>query len=305
MNQLNYDDYPSLFKVADKYSIEGQKRYLQWIRFDLLLLVLAAIISIFNFDNVEYQRIVYILVALFFFLGLLVNIFIKISKFEDDWYIGRAIAESIKSLTWKYIIRGEPFGSQLSQIDVDKKFENILSQIFETNGKFLKDVFEEDNRKNISEEMKEIRASDFENRKQVYFEHRVKNQFSWYKNKALYNKKQTSLLFWLIIFLQGVALLYSLYLIRSPQAANLFPIVTTVAACLISWLQIKQHQELSQSYAVTANEIAIILNQADSINTDDNLAAFVIDSENAFSREHTLWMARRDAFSYSIIDDNI
>jgi len=74
--------------------------------------------------------------------------------------------------------------------------------------------------------------------------------------------------------------------------------VTTLAAVLLSWLQVKQHQELSQSYAIAANDINLILSQEPYVDSDNKLEKFIADSENAFSREHTLWIARRDVLSY-------
>lgn len=71
-------------------------------------------------------------------------------------------------------------------------------------------------------------------------------------------------------------------------------LLTTIASSFIAWLQVKQHQELSQSYSIAAQELGLILEQGQHIHTEEDFCAFVSDSENAISREHTLWVARRD-----------
>lgn len=296
--KFEHKDYPSFFKNTDRYSLEGQQTYLKWIKFELFVLVIAAIISLFPFDIPEYGQVLAILSAVAFSAGIGITFYIKNSKFEDDWYIGRALAESIKSLTWKYMTKGEPFGSEYSIEEVDKKFIELLKEILDENKAFLKVTYQDDDGVNITDKMREIRQSSFEDRKSIYINDRVKDQQQWYKSKSAFNKTKSSNLFWTIIAFQAVALIYSLYLIANPTEFNIVPLATTLAAALLSWLQVKQHQELSQSYAVAANDINLILSQEPYIDSEEKLEVFIADSENAFSREHTLWIARRDVLTY-------
>lgn len=60
-------------------------------------------------------------------------------------------------------------------------------------------------------------------------------------------------------------------------------------------MQAKRFTELSTSYALTANEIALIREDAYGLEEDVELSKFVGDAENAFSREHTQWEARKDS----------
>ena len=68
---------------------------------------------------------------------------------------------------------------------------------------------------------------------------------------------------------------------------------TTISAAAISWLQLKQHQELKQAYTTAAQELIFIKASSNSIHTEEQLSRFVLDSENAISREHTLWLAQK------------
>jgi hypothetical protein len=59
-------------------------------------------------------------------------------------------------------------------------------------------------------------------------------------------------------------------------------------------VQTKKYKELEKSYALTSHEINFIATQKDDIKSDDLLSEYVDNSENAFSREHTQWIARKD-----------
>lgn len=296
--KFEHKDYPSFFKNFDRYSLEGQQTYLKWIRVELIVLIIASLISLFPLDNTIYGKYLAISSAFVFSLGIGITFYIKNSKFEDDWYIGRALAESIKSLTWKYLTKGEPFGTDSSNEEIDRKFIELIKELLKENKSFLKVSYKEDDGINITNRMREIRSLNFSDRKSIYVQERVKNQQEWYKTKSNFNKEQSSILFWTIIIFQTLALIYSLYLIAFPNSFNFVPLVTTLSASVLTWLQVKQHQELSQSYAVAANDINLILSQVPYIDSEDKFEIFVADSENAFSREHTLWIARKDVLTY-------
>lgn len=90
-------------------------------------------------------------------------------------------------------------------------------------------------------------------------------------------------------------------LCAAAKIANLefeyFPtdVFIAVAASILTWMQAKRFTELSASYTLTANEIALIREEAFNLNREEDLSKFVGDAENAFSREHTQWEARKDS----------
>ena len=71
-------------------------------------------------------------------------------------------------------------------------------------------------------------------------------------------------------------------------------VVIALAAGILSWIQAKRFTELSASYALTAHEIGFINEKSATIQSEEDFSKFVGDAENAFSREHTQWAARRD-----------
>ena len=146
----------------------------------------------------------------------------------------------------------------------------------------------------VTEKMIELRKLEMFERKENYIHNRVENQKKWYSNKAKFNKSKYNFWFGIIIASQAVALISVIFLIKFPNNNyNFIGLFTTVASSAISWLQLKQHQELKQAYTTATQELNFIVELSAEVNTSDELSKFVLDSENAISREHTLWLAQR------------
>ena len=129
----------------------------------------------------------------------------------------------------------------------------------------------------------------------MYVLERISHQRRWYGIQAKLNRSAENKYFALIAFSQLCALVAAMVLVEWPGSKiKLTGLFTSVAAAFIAWLQIKQHKELSQSYSVAELELSFIQEQAQFVKNDRDLSKFVADAENAISREHTLWIARRD-----------
>jgi hypothetical protein len=98
-----------------------------------------------------------------------------------------------------------------------------------------------------------------------------------------------------VIIMNTIAVIFAIARIWFPSTPY-WPTdaLVTLAATTLSWIQAKRFSELSASYALAAHEISLIKEQSLSVMTDDDLSQFVGDAENAFSREHTQWIARKD-----------
>lgn len=58
-------------------------------------------------------------------------------------------------------------------------------------------------------------------------------------------------------------------------------------------VQAKKYRQLATAYSLAAHEITLIKHDSENAIDDKSLSEFVIDSENAFSREHTQWVAKK------------
>ena len=113
----------------------------------------------------------------------------RAKKYEQVWFDCRAIAESTKTATWRYIIGASPFS--LDMPDVDEIFLNELREIRKARPvaeQFLVStgsIVEPD-----TDTAKQIRGSDLEHRKAIYLRDRLDDQLRWYSGKSTSNAKR-------------------------------------------------------------------------------------------------------------------
>ncbi|MBP3944559.1 DUF4231 domain-containing protein [Sphingobacteriaceae bacterium WQ 2009] len=288
-------NYPNYYIAGDDASLKAQSRYVRFVKFDLLLMVFSALICIYNYQTEDSKLIVYILSGVMLLFALFISIILKFKKYEDVWYRGRALAESCKTLTWRFIMCSEYFESGLSGAEADNRF---IGRIREINDEFndLTGVLVASKLALpvITGEMNRIRSLSLEDRKAFYLNKRITNQIEWYSSKADSNKSKYENWFWMVIASQLLALLSIGYLVACPTSNfNMVGLFSTISASGFSWLQLKKYQENKEAYTTATSELNLIKEEANRYNTDTEFAKYVLDSENAMSREHTMWLAQK------------
>lgn len=292
---MQYSDFPNYFQASDNSSIEAQSSYLNIVRIDLLSMIIASALTIYNYQLTKSKFEVYVISGFLLLLSLILTVVLKSKKYEDIWYQGRALAESCKTLTWRFVTCSEYFESSFTEIEVKEKF---VSRIKDLSNEFteLSKVLNSKilNLPVITNTMLNLRKMNTFDRKEYYIKNRIEDQKNWYSNKAEFNKSKYNFWFWIIIICQAVALISIVVLIKNPENNfNMVGLFTTIASSALSWLQLKQHQELKQAYTTATKELNFIVTLSEKVSTDDELSKFVLDSENAISREHTLWLAQK------------
>jgi energy-coupling factor transporter transmembrane protein EcfT len=292
---LKKKEFPGIQQAADKASDKAQKFYINLVRLNLVVGVLAALITIFNFESEQPKLYVYCISLGLLLISLGLTVSIKYFKFEDLWYQGRALAESVKTLTWRYITCSENYEANLLQNEAEKFFTDSL-QVLQT--KFPELIkFMDTNllqRSAITNEMNNVRNITWQLRLEKYVECRIEDQINWYSSKAKYNKTKKALWLWIVISAQALSIISCTSLIIWTSSSwNLVGLFTTVAASGIAWLEVRQYQSLIQAYATATMELVLIKSLSNSILTEVDFTKYVLDSENAISREHTMWLAQR------------
>lgn len=290
MLNLENKTLPGLYKSSNRASLDAQSNYFFGLKSYLILLIIAALISFLWPKDV----IAAILSAVLFLITLFILIGLKYYKPDDRWYNGRAVAESVKTRSWRWAMRAEPYQDCSNVEIVSKQFINDLKSILQQNRSLSESLPPEEGlQAPISNTMSEIRGLTTTERLEIYKEQRIDNQAKWYSLKSIENKKKARNLFIASIILHSIAILMLLYRIKDPLMGLPIEVIATAAGAVLTWLQAKKHNELISSYSLTAHEIVLIKGEALSITTEEELSAFVLDSENAFSREHTQWTARK------------
>lgn len=282
-------DYPALYQAASELSARSQKAFYRAFFSHMGLLAVASAISVANSPSAE----IAIFQALVLIGALACALYLYLVRPDRTWYAGRAVAESIKTSTWRYISKAEPFNGA-DAVD-NHNFNLKLRAIVEQNKEVASLLTTHLDGVPISEEMRLLRGKSDAERLAYYMKNRIVDQQIWYAKKAGYNRRMVRRYFWILMIVIGISIILSILRVRFSSVAY-WPtdFFVTLAAGVLSWIQAKKFQELSASYALTAHEISLIRQQAETVMAGCDLSKFVGDSENAFSREHTQWIARQD-----------
>jgi hypothetical protein len=282
------DEFPNLYRNASLTSGKAQKSFFRALGFSLSLLVFASILSVLNLASAgfAYLQVVVLLAS------LALTIYLSFNQPQKTWYGARALAESVKTVTWRFIMRAEPYNEKLEQSK--RHFVANLEKILNDNT-VLSKIIAFNTGDEITEKMNNIRSMPIAMRREFYARHRVENQLEWYRTKAILNDANSRNWYAALFVIQAVAIGFAISRIIYP-ASEYWPtdIFVTAASCCLAWLQTKRFQELAASYSLTAHDISLLKEKFADAKTELKFSAFVGDAENAFSREHTQWRARRD-----------
>lgn len=283
------EHFPGLYRAASALSELQQTKFFRALKGYVVCAGLATLISVINSPNPDLAYAQAILL-----LGALAGaVYIYMAKPDRHWYSARAVAESIKTITWRYVSRSEPFNRA---DDADRaEFKSKLKQIVTQNRDVAGQLPAEAGTLQITHEMERMRAASLSDRQARYQKERVSDQQEWYASKSALNRRQMNLFFWLLMFSTGLAVILAVGKVRFPTVSY-WPtdLVVYIATALLSWIQARRFQELSASYALAAHEISLISDEVAKAMSEEAFSAFVADAESAFSREHTQWAARRD-----------
>ncbi len=282
-------DYPAMYRSADKLAVSQQKLFFITVRWQLIALTLAAIAAASTAVVVGLQMVQAVLLAAAF-SGTLI---LLIGKPERSWYEARAVAESVKTMSWRFAMRAEPFthDDPADREHLRRRLQVLRDLHRETAKLFSEDLAGEQ----ITEAMCSLRAAALHERLERYRTERIDEQRGWYADKSRSNRRHSRAFFVFSIVTNALAVIAAATRPLWP-GAPFWPtdILIAVSASIVAWLQANRFTELAASYALAAQEIGLVREQA-APKTDEELSRFVADAENAFSREHTQWVARQDS----------
>jgi uncharacterized membrane protein YfcA len=156
-------DLPGLFQSADTASIKEQKKFFNGIFWYLTLLIIAALFAFFadDYPNPIFK----IISTVLFLLTLFIMIWLRVSRPDDIWYNGRAVAESVKTRSWRWMMRAEPYMDCDNIEIVRKHFVNDLKTILKQNESLIGKLgISASIEEPISEKMIEIRKLNLSDR---------------------------------------------------------------------------------------------------------------------------------------------
>lgn len=287
---MKESDYPALYRTADAASVRAQNGFLRVFKASVVTLVLGAIVSLVNAKH----AIAMIISGLLFLASLAIYVYGQFENYRGRWYQARALAESVKTATWRLIMGADPF-AKTSDVNMER-FRALLTELLQEHKGLAKHLSGElTNEDQITPEMKRVLTLSFDEKKNYYLSNRINEQREWYSQKAATCNSQNWKYFSVLCVVYAVAIILLFVRVMEPNLEFLpVEVCAVIASAIISWLQLKKFDELSSSYGMAALEIGIIKSRFEDVGDLKKLSGFVSDAENAFSREHTQWAARRD-----------
>lgn len=291
---LSDADLPGLFEAADAASLEGQRHYVRAIRISLVLAVVAAITGVLSWTVGTHG----IDLAAFGTALALIGIFatefyVSSVRPADQWYDGRAFAESAKSLAWRYSVGGIPFAVNGDEVETRRRFSEQMSELLDD----VKTSIKPSQRPVVTERMAALRASDLPTRKAAYLTGRIEDQRRWYSRKAEQNGTLAGRWRTALLVIEALGIVAAIIKAFGVVTIDLAGIVAAIIAAGTAWASLRQFSTLARAYTFAANELAIASDRLERATEETIWAAEVADSEEAVSREHTMWRASRSRAS--------
>lgn len=292
--ELRNEDFPALYLAADKSSTAAQQRYLRLTLIILGALVTTAVLSSVRSAFPGIKGTIALITAAVAALSFILTTFRRALKPERRWFVSRAVAEAVKSMTWKFVSGAAPYPASLSNEAASEKFLGDLRSTVEDGRVALGLGGEFAGHRQITPVMQSLRAGSLAERRDLYVSGRVQDQRRWYGKASTRNQRRADVLYVGIQIAQAVGLA-STALVLAPEATGVevTGVFASLASALIAWSQLRQHEELAQSYAMAALELGLAEEKAATLKTEEAFSEFVNGVENILTREHGVWAARR------------
>jgi hypothetical protein len=304
-------EYPALYVAASEASKRGRRLYRLLTIFELALVVGALLASTVvtllpqapalppgippppGDTGTGPESLAVLAIAGAFLAAFVLKFLGHSASYDDDWFIGRAIAETSKNASWRYMMKVPPYATDTA----DQRFANELSALVRRAGLIRQAVDRlPAHPQQISSAMRQVRALDLMRRRDLYISRRLIDQAGWYGRRSAGHRQAASRWFWVSVFLQlaasGMALL-ALLLTEVPIFLRVMSLLGALALAVTAWTQLNRDDELAKSYAATLQELLLIAETGAQVSTERELVAMVDEGEEAIGRENRTWVAKR------------
>lgn len=282
---LEHGDFPGLFQAADEQSVRSQQRHLRAVRARLLLAGLAAVSGAATLTAGP-ADLAALCTALFFVGALGADVLMLRTQSDKGWYQGRALAESAKTLAWRYAVGGAPFPRTLPYGQADQLFAERLGNLrrdFESVS-LLPSPAEA-----ITPRMRELRSAPLAERRETYLNHRTNEQKSWYAGKAVFHRRRADLFQRLVLACEVLGVAAALARAVHAVPFDLAGILAAAVSGLAAWNSARQHGSTAEAYTTATHDLDLAQLQLHHPDDEPGWASAVADAESAISREHSTW----------------
>jgi len=290
---LNDADLPELFQLADRASLAGQRRTILLTRAQLSLAVLSALAAGFGVGHGTAAKVLEICAVVSFALSLVPAVLLHSGSAQRLWYDGRAAAESVRSLAWKYAMRVQPFDDDAT---ADAEFTTRLAAILALVPELGDEVESESYlaEEAITPPLVVLRQARLSDRRQCYVRRRVEAQIDWYTEKAKGARQAAMAAGACAVASNALGVALGIARVVWDLEVDLLGFFAALVAALAAYGQLRQYWPLAAAYRLTAAELRQVLAMAaETGESESDWSDYCASAEAAVSREHTMWQARR------------
>ncbi|MEV6343563.1 DUF4231 domain-containing protein [Actinoplanes sp. NPDC051851] len=281
---------PATYYAASEGSRLGQRRFLTTTRIRLVALFLAAVGGAASWTAGSFDLLGWL--ALLAFTTALATEFYQLTTDPVHlWYEARAATESTKTVTWRYLVGGDPFPAGMDPHRADEQFLSRLHDILEGLASVALPPID-DSDEQITPYMRERRATSFEERRELYLTDRITSQARWYGREARRHDRMARACTAAAVALEFAGVIGATLKAFGRFDIDLLGMLGAGAAGVMAWSQARQYAYNSRAYSVAYQELAAIRSELRAVPEAD-WARYVQDAEEAISREHTLWRASK------------
>lgn len=285
---LTETDLPGAWKNADNESKCGQKLTLWLTGIKIGGGLASAVGGIFSWHLGHLDLAAWLILG-GFVAAFICELFVLGLKPERTWYEGRAVAESIKTLAWRYAVCADPFPKRMTNSEAESKFRQRISSI--TNQMSDKIIFDHSDSV-ISDGMRTLRRLSFTERRNAYIQGRTLEQQQWYSKKARTNQQRATISWMLLTLVEIIAIILATGRVFGKWNIDFAGLLAAVISAGTAWVAVKQFSPLASAYSVATKELGIQASKLETVNEAD-WSIVAADAEEAISREHTTWLASR------------
>lgn len=285
---LTGTDLPGFHRDAERVAARGQKLTLRYSRARAVGAVVAAIGGALSWSMGAVDAAAAV-IASGFLVALAAELISWNRQPEQDWYSGRALAESAKTLAWRYAVQADPFPASMGVREAHGLMRDRLREVHQ---QVAGEVLVSSPSLVVTARMDELRAAAFEERREAYRRGRTEDQLTWYSRKAEANRRAATGWRAGLVVAELLAVVLASLRVFGGWDVDFAGVLGAVIAASAGWLALKQHSTLATAYTTTAVELGLQLDRLAEV-TEPEWSAFIADAEEAISREHILWLASR------------
>lgn len=288
------EELPALYRKAGRAALRARRRHDFILKLAYIAIVLGALVSAAAPLLGAYRAEAYLAAAGLLAGALLMTLVIEIGGLARHLYGARVLAESIRSISWRYMAKAAPFQPGLSAHEVDNRFMATLRVILNAREALRVLPGLEPSTDEITERMRHIRAQPAAARAATYFRARIERQRAVHASLAAALRRQGLVLLTILVLALAAGLALGLLMaFRADLPVRPLPAFAALGAAALGWASHRRNQEQFLAHRLAEYELGLIAARQDFVHTDGELSRLATDAENALAKEHTMWAARR------------